>query len=123
MRELDLKEKEVIEEIRCATGLEEGQIIQVFESLSNIYAIGQFSVKEKVYIPFLGDLYLQFSEDIIKGDHKEAIVRGFFSPNDVLKKNIGYYQDFLASQKKEHLEMMPSFQYIKNRTESSLKKD
>lgn len=122
MREFSQEEKEVIEEIRCATGLEEGQIVQVFEAFSNIYAVGQFSLKKKVFIPFLGDVYIQFSEDILKGDHKEAVIRGFFSPSDVLKKNVGYYNDYLKSGNTDNLKEMPSYQYIKNRAETSLRK-
>jgi hypothetical protein len=123
MRELTLEEKEVIKEVRCATGLEEGQIIRVFETFSNIYALGQFSLKRKVSIPFLGDIYLQYVKDTFEDIKKEAIIRGFFTPSETLKQNIGYYEDYKKSGDKDTLRKLPTFQYLKNRAETALKKD
>lgn len=122
MREISTDEKEVIEEIRCITGLEEGQIIQVFESFANIYSVGNVMDKKKIFIPFLGDIYIRVEDDIIVDDHREAVVRGFFMPSEILKKNLGYYRDFKQSHEKDDLHKMPAYKYLHNKIETSLKK-
>ena len=117
---LSQKEKEIIDELRCSTGYEIGIITKIFEDLTNQIALCKFSEKEKVVIPFLGELYLKYEGEDLKYGKSEAKVVGFFSPSDTLKKNIGYYEDYLKSKDIKDLEKSPALKSLYRRLANSL---
>jgi len=89
------KNLEVIEEIRQLSGLTQEQAFEFFRAL-RLYALGAYSAKEDIEIPFIGKIHLRFDKDIVTEEGREAQFIQFIQISDSLKRDLGQYQDALV---------------------------
>lgn len=85
-------EMETLEEIRILSGLPMEQVRAVFRAFV-IYSAMNYSEKEKLHLPYVGNLYVKYLGDEVTDEGREAKVTGFFSPTEVFKKIVGQIED------------------------------
>lgn len=111
----------VIKELRALTGLKEGQIVSVFEALSNMYGVGNYYNNERIHLPLFGTFKLKFEGDEIENGLRKAQVTGFFTLHDSIKKNVGIIEDYKKTGNEKLLLELDSFKNIVKDTKLALK--
>ena len=91
---LSLEESDARERLRNYSGENVERVDLILRAL--LYqALLNYADKEKIVIPYLGNIYIKYNGDKISNKGREADLDIFFSPSDFLKENIGIYEDSL----------------------------
>lgn len=92
MLEISQNEKRVIDILRNLSSESEERINNILIALMK-YALIQYSHGEEITIPLFGDFIIKYKGDKIVDEHLEADLDCFFNPSNIVRKNIGQYED------------------------------
>lgn len=84
--------RDTIERIHLLSGIGKENSKTFFESLLTLIIL-DYAEGEKTYLPFIGEISMNYKGDTYNGDFKKAIVDIDFKADDVLLRNIGQIQD------------------------------
>ena len=118
MIDISQREKEVIELLRNLSGESEERIQNILLALMS-YALMQYAEGEEIVVPLFGDFKIIYRGDKIIENKREAQLDSFFSPSNILRKNIGQYEDF--KNDKGNLSDIEIVKYHKNGIENIIK--
>ncbi len=89
---LNAFEKNLTQEISTLSGYSQAIVREVLE-FTFIRQIEQYLATQKMPVPFLGDLLIDFKGDVYIEGEKEAVIETSFESSQLLKRMVGDIED------------------------------
>lgn len=102
---MDLSNEDVnaITQIALLSGVDENDVIKVFESFLILFTL-DYKSKKSIHVPYVGNFLIKYKGDSITEDGREALVDAFYSPSDKLRRIIGQLADIEESKNPRELD-------------------
>lgn len=84
--------KDTVERLHLVSGMGKENSRNFFESLLTLIII-DYLEGESTYLPFIGEIKINYAGDTFHKDKKKAVLRIDFSASDELARNIGQIED------------------------------
>lgn len=113
-------EKNVEEILRNISGYPVEEIDNVLKSIMT-YALLQYSEGENFTIPYFGTYHIEYVDDVITKDGREANLKMEVFPSKQLKSNIGHLEDVRKSGNDDDILKIPIVEDLMRSSENALR--
>lgn len=96
------EERKAINDVRLFFGKTTAETKEFFESVG-IAAVLSYIKKEKICIPYLGELRITYDGDEISSQGRKAVIKAEFTPSDFIVRNVGQIEDETKTDAEEIL--------------------